>query len=51
VRLKQAGRGGIGTVMRHKKIKALLVHARPWKNAWTITVAGSGAGGQGTGEA
>ena len=51
VRLKQAGRGGIGTVMRHKKIKALLVHARPWKNAWTITVeAGFGIRGPGFGE-
>jgi len=38
VRLKQAGRGGLGTVLRHKKIKALVVHARPWKNAWTITL-------------
>ncbi|MBI5498631.1 MAG: hypothetical protein HY907_00180 [Deltaproteobacteria bacterium] len=37
-RLKQAGRGGIGTVLRHKKIKALVVHARPWKNKWTITL-------------
>ena len=25
VRLKQAGRGGIGTVLRHKKVKALIV--------------------------
>jgi len=53
-RLKQAGRGGIGTVLRHKKIKALVVHARPWKNAWTISLqtgtgardAGSGAAGE-----
>jgi aldehyde:ferredoxin oxidoreductase len=42
-RLKQAGRGGIGTVLRHKKIKALVVHAKPWKNAWSITVESSGA--------
>jgi aldehyde:ferredoxin oxidoreductase len=28
-RLKQAGRGGIGTVLRHKKIKAVVVHGRP----------------------
>ncbi|MBN1773192.1 MAG: hypothetical protein JXB32_18140 [Deltaproteobacteria bacterium] len=38
VRYKQAGRGGIGTVLRHKQIKALVVHARPWKNKWTITL-------------
>ncbi len=38
VRFKQAGRGGIGTVLRHKQIKALVVHARPWKNRWTITL-------------
>lgn len=38
VRLKQAGRGGIGTVLRHKRIKALVVHARPWKNKWSITL-------------
>lgn len=28
-RLKQAGRGGIGTVLRHKKIKAIVVHGAP----------------------
>jgi aldehyde:ferredoxin oxidoreductase len=28
-RLKQAGRGGIGTVLRHKKVKAIVVHGRP----------------------
>ncbi len=28
-RLKQAGRGGIGTVLRHKKIKAIVVHGLP----------------------
>lgn len=38
VRFKQAGRGGIGTVLRHKRIKALVVHARPWKNKWSITL-------------
>jgi aldehyde:ferredoxin oxidoreductase len=38
VRFKQAGRGGIGTVLRHKRVKALVVHARPWKNRWTITL-------------
>jgi aldehyde:ferredoxin oxidoreductase len=41
-RLKQAGRGGLGTVLRRKKIKALVVHAKPWKNNWTITVEGAG---------
>ncbi|RCK80319.1 MAG: Tungsten-containing aldehyde:ferredoxin oxidoreductase [Candidatus Ozemobacter sibiricus] len=30
-RLKQAGRGGIGTVFRDKKLKALVVHAPPVK--------------------
>ena len=28
-RLKQAGRGGIGTVLRQKKIKAIVVHGMP----------------------
>ncbi len=31
LRYKQAGRGGIGTVLRHKRIKALVVRARPFK--------------------
>lgn len=31
VRLKQAGRGGIGTVFKHKNVKALVAHAPPWK--------------------
>ena len=39
VRLKQAGRGGIGTVLRDKKIKALVVHPAPWRPRWTISVA------------
>ena len=29
VRLKQAGRGGIGTVLRDKKIKAIAAHVKP----------------------
>ncbi len=31
LRYKQAGRGGIGTVLRHKKIKALVVRTAPFK--------------------
>jgi aldehyde:ferredoxin oxidoreductase len=31
VRLKQAGRGGTGTVLRNKKIKAIVVHSPPWR--------------------
>jgi aldehyde:ferredoxin oxidoreductase len=47
VRLKQAGRGGIGTVMRHKKVKALVARAKPWRAAWTLTVgAGPAKGGK-----
>ncbi len=38
VRLKQAGRGGIGSVFRNKKIKALVAHSAPWRPKWTITV-------------
>ena len=38
IRLKQAGRGGIGTVFRNKKIKALVAHTAPWRPKWTITV-------------
>ncbi len=30
-RLKQAGRGGTGTVLRDKKIKAIVVHSPPWQ--------------------
>ncbi len=37
-RLKQAGRGGIGTVFRGKKIKALVAHPAPWRPKWTVTV-------------
>jgi len=38
VRLKQAGRGGIGTVFRKKKLKAIVAHTAPWRPKWTITV-------------
>jgi aldehyde:ferredoxin oxidoreductase len=31
LRYKQAGRGGIGTVLRHKRIKAIVVRSRPFK--------------------
>lgn len=44
-RLKQAGRGGIGTVLRHKRLKALVVHARPWRSKWTLTVEPASAEG------
>lgn len=36
-RLKQAGRGGIGTVFRNKKIKALVVKSLPINSAWRIS--------------
>jgi NADH:ubiquinone oxidoreductase subunit E len=36
-RLKQAGRGGVGTVFRDKKIKAIVVKRRPFTAAWSIT--------------
>lgn len=36
-RLKQAGRGGIGTVFRDKKIKALVIRRRGVTPAWTIS--------------
>lgn len=36
-RLKQAGRGGIGTVFRDKKIKALVVKNRQITPAWRIS--------------
>jgi len=35
-RIKQAGRGGVGTVFRHKKIKALVVKNRNITPAWNI---------------
>jgi NADH:ubiquinone oxidoreductase subunit E len=35
-RLKQAGRGGIGSVFREKKIKALVIRRRGVTPAWTI---------------
>ena len=37
VRYKQAGRGGIGTVFRDKKILALAVKCKHWKPNWSIT--------------
>lgn len=40
VRLKQAGRGGIGSVLRKKKIKAIVAHTAPWRPKWKITVGG-----------
>lgn len=42
IRLKQAGRGGIGTVFRHKKLKAIVAHTAPWRPSWTITVNSQG---------
>ncbi|MBN2494860.1 MAG: hypothetical protein JXR96_09750 [Deltaproteobacteria bacterium] len=38
-RLKQAGRGGLGTVFRNKKIKALVVRALHNRPRWTIAQA------------
>lgn len=38
IRLKQAGRGGIGTVFRDKKLKAIVTHTAPWRPKWTVTV-------------
>ena len=38
MRLKQAGRGGTGTVFRNKKLKALVAHPAPWRPKWKITV-------------
>ncbi len=35
-RIKQAGRGGIGTVFRHKKMKALVVRNRGINPAWSV---------------
>lgn len=37
-RLKQAGRGGLGTVLRNKKIKALVAKAPHNRPRWTMTV-------------
>jgi NADH:ubiquinone oxidoreductase subunit E len=36
-RMKQAGRGGIGTVFRNKKLKALVVKSLPVTPAWRIS--------------
>lgn len=36
IRIKQAGRGGIGTVFRDKKIKALIVRTRNLRPKWQI---------------
>jgi len=38
VRLKQAGRGGIGSVLRNKKIKAIVAHSPSWRPKWKIAV-------------
>jgi len=37
-RLKQAGRGGIGSVFRNKKLKAVVIKAPSPRPTWTITV-------------
>lgn len=37
-RMKQAGRGGLGTVFRDKKIKALVAKAVPNRPLWTMRV-------------
>ncbi len=42
VRLKQAGRGGIGTVFRNKKIKAIVAHTAPWRPKWRVAVNSQG---------
>jgi NADH:ubiquinone oxidoreductase subunit E len=36
VRLKQAGRGGIGTVFRNKNIKALIIKNKEYLQPWSI---------------
>jgi NADH:ubiquinone oxidoreductase subunit E len=36
-RIKQAGRGGVGTVFRSKKMKALVVRNRGINPAWSVT--------------
>lgn len=35
-RLKQAGRGGIGTVFRNKKIKAMVIKNKEYQQPWSI---------------
>lgn len=35
-RLKQAGRGGIGTVFRNKRIKALIVKNKEYQQPWSV---------------
>lgn len=35
-RLKQAGRGGLGTVFRHKRLKALAIKRRAVNAAWSV---------------
>jgi len=35
-RLKQAGRGGLGTVFRHKRLKALAIKRRAVSPAWSV---------------
>lgn len=35
-RLKQAGRGGVGTVFRHKNMKALVIKSQPVTPAWRV---------------
>ncbi len=35
-RLKQAGRGGIGTVFRKKKVRAIVAHVAPWRPKWDM---------------
>jgi aldehyde:ferredoxin oxidoreductase len=42
VRMKQAGRGGTGTVFRNKRLKALVVHSPPWKPKWRIHMPAGG---------
>ncbi len=42
MRLKQAGRGGTGTVFRNKGLKALVVKAPHTRPAWTISQQDSG---------
>jgi len=37
-RLKQAGRGGLGTVFRNKKLKALVAKSLSNRPRWTISV-------------
>lgn len=36
-RLKQAGRGGIGTVFRNKKLKALVIKNKEFMQPWKVT--------------